>query len=669
MLAYLQLKKYSMILLSWMILTLIGCSGTEEENQDRSSPLISSTTLSTFKDNTELERYLKEQFAKSIVDITSSGSGGSPDGPPDDSGPGNEGGQDSDTGDYTPTNVQEQGVDEADVVKTDGNYFYIAGRDKVSIVNTEPPMQKISEVTVSGYVDSLYIYKDLLVVLYTPLNGTGETWPQSDPTDSLMLGIPYWIPIEAKVGVSVYNLSDISNPEFLVKTEVDGYLASSRLVANKLHVIHQFLPDLPPIQVCYDSSFDDKQTVIASNMELMEDVALNDLIPYHVTTDRNGTASQASQVVMPDDFYYTEDQDCGGSITTVMTFDLEKPTQKFKSASVVADANIVYASTNALYIASSQWNPWPSSMAVSASQQTVVHKFDITGDDVVSTGGGSIAGWVLNQFSLGEKDGILRIATTVDTFTDGATKRTNSVYCLEAKDGKLNLIGSLEDLAEGEKLYAARFIGDRGYLVTFVTIDPLFTLDLSDPTAPKVVGELKIPGYSDYIHPFGKSHLITIGKDTVNDDWGAWYQGVQLSIFDITDFANPQLLHKKIIGDRGTSSEALLDHKAFTFWSSNNLLAIPIDLYVYDTSPQEPWNYGIYKGSGLHVYRVSSDNGFESIGQIITMDNPSDDYPPNQWTRSIFMNEDIFAITPTTVRWAEVDDIENTMHSFVLSGD
>lgn len=649
--------KYLMILVSWMIFTLMGCNGTEEENQDVSSSPISSSTLSTFKDNAELERYLKEQFAKSIVDLTFSGSEEPSDATPSDSGSGSEEGQDSDAGDYTPTNVQEQGVDEADVVKTDGDYFYIAGRDKVSIVTTDPPLQKISEVTVSGIVDSLYVYKELLVVLYTPIDGAGEPWPYADPADDLMLGIPCWIPVAAKGGVSVYDLSDIANPEFLVKTEVDGHLAASRLVGNRLHVVLQFLPDLPPIQVHYDSSSDDMETVIASNMEQMEDIVLSDLIPYYKTTDRNGTTSQAAQAVRPDDFYHPQDQDCGGGITTIMTFDLDNPTEKFQSASVVADANIVYASTNALYIASDQWNTWTSSMPASASQQTVVHKFDITGDKVVSTGGATIDGWVLNQFSLGEKDGILRIAVTVDTYTDGTTKRTNSVYCLEAKEGKLNLVGSLEDLAEGEKLYAARFIGDRGYIVTFVTIDPLFTLDLSDPTAPKVVGELKIPGYSDYIHPFGENHLMAIGKETLNDGWGTWYQGVQLSIFDVTDFAHPQLLHKTIIGDRGTHSEALLDHKAFTFWSSNNLLAIPIDLYVNDIPPSEPWDYGTYKGSGLFVYRVSTHNGFESIGRIVTMDNPGDAYPPNQWTRGIFMDETIFAITPTTVRWAEVDDI------------
>ena len=667
--AYTKYTRYVLILLSWMILALIGCSGTQEDKQTTFSSPISSSTLSTFKDNAELEQYLKEQFAKSIVDITSSGYGGASGTLPNDSGTGSEDGQDSHTGDYTPTNVQEQGVDEADVVKTDGDYFYIAGKDKVRMVNTEPPLQKISEVTVPGSVDSLYIYNDLLVVIYTPTNGTGEIWPQADPTDELMLGIPCWIPVEAKVGVSVYDLSDIDNPVFLSNTEVDGHLVSSRLVGNRLHVVHQFLPNLPPIRVYYDGSSDDMEAVIASNMEQMEDVALSDLIPYYETTDRNGTTSQASQAVMPDDFYHPEDQDCGGGITTIMTFDLDNPTEKFKSAGVVADANIVYASTDALYIASSQWNGWISSMPVSASQQTVVQKFDITGDEVVGTGGATIAGWVLNQFSLGEKNGILRIATTVDSYTDGTTKRTNSVYCLEAKDGKLNLIGSLEDLAKGEKLYAARFIGDRGYLVTFVTIDPLFTLDLSDPTRPRVVGQLKIPGYSDYIHPFGENHLMTIGKDTLNDDWGTWYQGVQLSIFDITDFAHPQLRHKIVIGDRGTHSEALFDHKAFTFWSSKNLLAIPIDLFVNDVSPPEPWDYGTYKGSGLFVYRVSTENGFQSIGQITTMDHPGDADPPHQWTRGIFMGEDIFTITPTTVRWAEVDDIENTVQSFSLSGD
>jgi uncharacterized secreted protein with C-terminal beta-propeller domain len=666
-------KKYLIILAAWIGFSLIGCSGAKEDDPDPSptpsgSSAISPSSLSTFKDNAELEQYLKKQFAKSVVDTTYSGFEEPTDATPNDSGAGGDNGQESDAGDYTPTNVQERGVDEADVVKTDGDYFYIAGGDKVFMVAAQPSMQKVSDVKVPGHVDALYIYKELLVVLYTPLNGIGKTWCSTNPTDDFMLGIPCWIPVAAKTGLSVYNLSDIANPEFIVNTEVDGYKVSSRLVGNRLHIVHQFLPDLPPIQVYYDGSLDDMETVIASNMDQMEDVALGDLIPYYETTNSSGTTSEPSQVVMPDDFYYPQDQDCGGSITTIMTIDLDNPAEKFKSASIVADADIVYASTDALYIASSQWNGWPGPMEVSASQQTVIQKFDITGDEVVGTGGGTIDGWVLNQFSLGEKDGILRIATTVDAYTDGATKRTNRVYCLEAKEGKLNLIGSLDDLAEGEKLYAARFIGDRGYLVTFVDIDPLFTLDLSDPTAPKVVGELKIPGYSDYIHPLGENHLITIGKDAIGTDWGALYQGVQLSIFDITDFANPQLLDKEIIGNRGTHSEALFNHKAFTFWSGHNLLAIPIDLYINDRSSEEPSTYGTYKGSGLYVYRVSTDGGFESIGQISTVDNPGDGYPSNQWTRGIFMDEDIFAITPTAVRRAAVDDIENT-ESFPLPAD
>jgi uncharacterized secreted protein with C-terminal beta-propeller domain len=662
-------KNYLTFLVAWILFWLIGCSGAEKDDSDTVSSPVSTSTLATFNDNSELEQYLKKQFAKSIVEIASSDAEEPVLASPGGSEAGGEGDQGSDAGDYTPTNVQEQGVDEADVVKTDGDYFYIAGRDKVLMVTAQPPMQKVGEVTVSGRVSALYIYKELLVVLYTPSNGAGKQWCQANPRDDLMMGIPCWIPVEAKVGLSVYNLSDISNPEFIIKTEVEGYQVSSRLVGNRLHIVHQFLPDLPPIQVYYDSSVDDMETVIASNLDQMEDFALSDLIPYYETTGSNGATSEASQAVMPDDVYYSQEQECGGGITTIMTFDLDNPLEKFKSASVVADADIVYASTDALYIASSQWLDWRGAMAVSASQQTVIHKFDITGDEVVSTGGGIIDGWVLNQFSLGEKEGILRVAATVDSYTDGATKRTNRVYCLEAKEGRLEVIGSIEDLAQGEKLYAARFIGDRGYLVTFVTIDPLFTLDLSDPAAPKVVGELKVPGYSEYIHPFGQNHLIAIGKDARNDNGGAWYQGLQLSIFDITDFADPQLLDKKIIGDRGTGSEALLDHKAFVFWPSHNLLAIPIDLYLKEGSSGEPWAFGTYQGSGLYLYRVSADSGFEPLGRIATMDDPSDGYPSNRWTRGIFMDEDIFAITPTTVRWAAVDDIEHTVLSFSLLSD
>jgi hypothetical protein len=200
-----------------------------------------------------------------------------------------------------------------------------------------------------------------------------------------------------------------------------------------------------------------------------------------------------------------------------------------------------------------------------------------------------------------------------------------------------------------------------------VKIDPLFTLDLSDPTAPQVVGELKVPGYSDYIHPFGADHLITVGKDAalVAEDNMAWYQGVQLSIFDVSDFAAPGLKHKLILGDRGTATEVAHNHKAFTFWPEKSLLALPVELYEYAAPPVYPWEYGIHSFSGLYVYRVSPEDGFVLLGRVST--RSADDGWFTPWTRGVFVDDTVYAITADAVRRAPVDGIETGVDTLPLT--
>jgi len=266
---------------------------------------------------------------------------------------------------------------------------------------------------------------------------------------------------------------------------------------------------------------------------------------------------------------------------------------------------------------------------------------------------------------------VLRIATTTGWSGGSQPTAKNHVFCIGEQDSKLVVIGSLEDLAPGEEIYAARFIGPRGYLVTFVTIDPLFTLDLSDPTDPKVAGELKVPGYSEYIHPWGDDHLLTIGKDALEVDGNAWYQGLQLTIFDISDFSDPKLLHRtegeNKIGDRGTSSEALYNHKAFIFWEEQGLLAIPVDLYEHASPPTEPWEWGLLTFKGLYVYRVTLNHGFEFLGRIKTLAQ-MDQYWLSyfDYTRGVFIDDRVYAVTPATVSSAEVIDIANTIETLPL---
>ncbi len=258
----------------------------------------------------------------------------------------------------------------------------------------------------------------------------------------------------------------------------------------------------------------------------------------------------------------------------------------------------------------------------SYGEKTTVHKFAL-GDEIRYLGKGEVPGHLLNQFSLDEHNGYLRLATTIGEVwrsNDGSrTLATNNVYVL---DSSLNLTGKLEGLAPGETLYSSRFMGNKAYLVTFKKVDPLFVIDLSNPQNPQLLGKLKIPGYSDYLHPFGENHLIGLGKDAVPAEEGdfAWYQGVKLTLFDVSNLSNPIELSTYAIGDRGTESYALHDHKAFLFNPANGLLVIPVTLAEINKAQHpsglEPNAYGDFTFQGAFVFNVGINNGFQLKGRV-----------------------------------------------------
>jgi hypothetical protein len=236
------------------------------------------------------------------------------------------------------------------------------------------------------------------------------------------------------------------------------------------------------------------------------------------------------------------------------------------------------------------------------------------------------------------------------------------------EDGEsLATIGKIEKIATGEQIYAARFIGNRGFLVTFHRVDPLFTIDLSDPTNPKLVGELKVPGYSDHIQLLDDNHLLTIGKAVDDTGQFAWVEGVQLSIFDVTDPANPQLLHKETIGGRGTSSEANYEPKAFNYFAAKNALAFPIDLYGGETIGPE---YGSHEFTGLYVYHVTVENGFEFLGRIETSDGVNNGcyYGYYGYTRGVFIGDDVYSVTQTGTKAASLDDVSTLLGETTYPG-
>jgi uncharacterized secreted protein with C-terminal beta-propeller domain len=234
-----------------------------------------------------------------------------------------------------------------------------------------------------------------------------------------------------------------------------------------------------------------------------------------------------------------------------------------------------------------------------------------------------------------------------------------NVYVL---DKNFSIAGKLEGIAPGETMHSARFMGDRCYLVTFKKVDPFFVVDLKKPETPKILGILKIPGYSDYLHPYDENHIIGLGKDTYDMESFAWFQGLKLSLFDVTNVNKPVEMDKYIIGDRGTYSPALFDHKAFLFSKSRNILAFPVSLAEINESKYPngvpPNAYGEIVWQGVYVFDLTLDVGFQLRGRISHLDNieyseyfyPYYSYWTYQIERSLYIKNCFYTISKGMVK-------------------
>ena len=276
-----------------------------------------------------------------------------------------------------------------------------------------------------------------------------------------------------------------------------------------------------------------------------------------------------------------------------------------------------------------------------------------------------------------EYNNFFRIATTIGEVWNTETQSTNNIYVL---DDELTLISKIENIAPGEKIYSARFMGDKAYLVTFKKIDPFFTIDLSDPYNPIILGKLKIPGYSDYLQPYDEDHIIGIGKDTVdpteeeaegrNFDF-AWYQGLKIALFDVSDFENPKEIAKIVIGDRGTDSPALYNHKALLFDREKELLVIPVNLYTISDEIKSQYNnytgsqYGEFTFQGAYVYNLNLIDGFKEVGRVTHMDDEEFlktgfyPYGPASIERSIYIDNYLYTISESMVKINTLDNLND----------
>ena len=503
--------------------------------------------------------------------------------------------------DYSTTNVQVQGVDEADIVKNDGKFAYVISGNKSFIVDAYPAdeMNIVSTFSFEEGENPIELFiKDDKLLMFTSSGYNYYAYAESKCVDGAKC-VPEF-GYRGIVSAKIYNILDRANPILEKDVELEGSYVSSRLIGDNAYYVVNAYPRYEPYWDGNNYMYDSNDPIIP-------------LQRVDGSVSKIGEANEIGYIPgVP-----------AQKFVTVAALNLES--KQFNKEIVAASGQSVYASAENLYLAERIYNrviPMPIVGTAFSSnwnntEKTSIAKFKLDNGNVNFVAEGAVPGRILNQFSMDEHKGNFRIATTV------GWNGYNNVYIL---GNDMNMIGALEGLAPGESIYSSRFMGDKGYIVTFKKVDPLFVLDLSDPTNPNVLGKLKIPGYSDYLHPIDETHLIGLGKDSIESKSGnfAWYQGIKMAIFDVSDVNNPIELHKTIIGDRGTESFALHNHKAFLFDKEKELLVIPVTLAeISDSDKQKTdeevgrWpNYGEYTFQGAMVFNVNLENGFSERGRI-----------------------------------------------------
>ena len=316
-------------------------------------------------------------------------------------------------------------------------------------------------------------------------------------------------------------------------------------------------------------------------------------------------------------------------------------------------------------------------------RKTVIQKFAINNGTVSYTTKGEVPGYLLNQYSMDEFGKRFRVATTSEYFTSKGVTTANNVYVL---DESLNILGGVEKVAPEESIYSARFMGDKLYLVTYQRIDPFFVIDLTTDT-PKVLGALKIPGYSSYLHPYDDTHIIGIGKETKQNQYGGLQPiGVKMSLFDVSNFTNPVAVDTYLIGGPGTDSEILNDPKAFLFDREKNVLSIPVFQQYYggpipmeggsssgstteskgDTGIMPPRPIPPNNWKGFYIFGVDQSKGFSLKGIVEHYNGTSYDY--SYGSRSFYIDNSLYTVTSGQMKINDLNDIKNEINKIKLEG-
>jgi uncharacterized secreted protein with C-terminal beta-propeller domain len=596
--------------------------------------------------------------------------------------------------DYSQTNVQVAGVDEPDFVKNDGRYIYVISGTTLAKVDAYPANSAsvLSKTELEDSPREIFINGDRLVLLKSGSEEVASQEEQPAPVSAgerVMMPPRYPYYRSAPVTHAVfYDISDKAHPKLVRDFTIDGDYVNARMIGDTVYLLSR--------ESVYP--YDDRIIVPAIR--------------------------ESAKIVATPDVYYFDNPEMQYDFTTVTSFDVSNGVTKDAKTYLVGSGNIIYISPDAMYVSYQKYHniyrpmramvepainvvQEPVGLATGISKvsapvlvedfntmsesdkqaliaemksgeqeairkreidqsTTIIHKIGINNGAITYLAKGEVPGYLKNQFAMDEFGGNLRVATTSDVWTNRGQYEYNNVFVL---DSAMKTIGSLTHIAEQEKIYSTRFIGDRLYMVTFKRIDPFFVIDLSNPSSPKILGKLKIPGYSDYLHPYDKNHIIGIGKETTTNDWGGVStKGLKLALFDVSDVEHPKQLDKVEIGDSGTDSAALTDHRAFLFDKNKNLLVIPARVVKQiDTS-------GKYIGDqqriwyGAYVFGLTPETGFVLKGTI--EHNTTGGYSwygsPFDVKRSLYIGDTLYTLSQKQILANSLTQINKTIATIPL---
>jgi uncharacterized secreted protein with C-terminal beta-propeller domain len=556
---------------------------------------------------------------------------------------------------YSTTNNQVAGVEESDILKNTGTHIFHASGRYVHIAKSWPAneMKNVHTLKYDGRPSHLLLVDErTLVVLVQSQNvhyydmsvKTSNTGPH--------------------VELYQYDVTDPSAPKLIERYQVNGRFITMRRIDKTIKLIvadNRMFPEKMIWPSAYDYTADGNSyshhfsskkawKQFDDAVKLIEEADLNFWLDSNLI--QRGDAQHATSVNDEETCkkVFLPESPANWGRTHIVSINLHN--SEVDRSTLIADVQQAYASKKSLYLTTPYYWWFGNS---EHDDHTYIHTFDLVDLDTTNyLGSGYVKGQLINQFAMDEYEDSLRVASTVNRW--GARGESFSqVSVLQLKDSKLQEVGKVSDLAKGESIQSVRFMGKRGFVVTFERIDPLFTLDLSSAADPKVIGELKIPGFSTYMHPIDENHLLAIGRN--GDNWGAT-RGMKLSIFDVTDLKDPKEAHVMQI-DEDFYSEAQNNHLAFNYFAPKKTLALPLSGWKWERNGQYSYDFV----SKLQLIRIDVESGFKDLGDVVMVDTTNVTTPnrtayayANAVERSVFADNIVYAVSGVGIQAADIDN-------------